>query len=344
MEFGQQTSKRRDRGAYFFALLSAMTAVVMKLTDAYISRNIITVPAAEDKVVAACVFLTLGGTIGSIIFLALAHTQFGRVLDQRYSGFRLGTGRFQSNALIGGASGAVSTGFYLLALQKGYDAATLIALASSQILWIIAYEYRKNKIRMPIAGVAGPASLMVAGVWVGEGVSTPSLEAILLVFVVSAILAGVSDVHDKTAAEESDATLATVWRFIYLGTFGTILSVVYVWHIGKMPLYMNLLRTRSRLALPIIAVLMLSVFLTNGWGARAKAHLDMGASKVILISNLKIAGVLLALGVLNFVFGRSEFGQLPTDAFLLAKKILGAAVITVSVVWLIANKDRQRKT
>ncbi len=240
--------------------------------------------------------------------------------------------------MIGGVSGAVSTGLYLLALQKGYDAATLIALASSQILWTMGYEYWRSKIRVHVSGIALSAGLMIAGVWVGEGISRPSIEVFLLVFIGSALLAAISEVHDKVATEESDATLATVWRFIYLGTFGTTLSIVYIWYIGKMPLYADLLRTKWYLALPPIVVLMVFSFLTNGWGARAKAHLDMGASKVILISNLKIVGVLFALATFNFVFDYSAFGQLPTDMYLLMRKIFGAVIITVSVVWLMREK------
>jgi len=83
-------------------------------------------------------------------------------------------------------------------------------------------------------------------------------------------------------------------------------------------------------------------FLTNGWNARAKAHLDMGASKVSLISNLRIVGVLLALCVLNLAFGLKEFGQLPTDPILLLRKVLGALIITASVIWLIRNKNQNK--
>lgn len=341
MKADQQVFKGKRRNAYSFAFLSALTGVVVKLIDAYISRNIITVPNAEDKVVAACVFLTLGGTIGLIVFIVLAHTQFGRILDSRYTRFSWGTVRFQANALIGGVSGAISTGLYLLALQKGYDAATVVALASSQILWILGYEYWKSKIDISLKKVVGPAFLMIAGVWVGEGLSRPSFEVFVLVFVMSALLGGISDVHDKIAAEESSATLATVWRSIYLGITGTALSFIYVSHIDKMSLYVDMLWIGLQYAVPLIALLMTVAFFTNGWGARAKAHLDMGASKVVLISNLKIVGVLLALGALNFLFGLSEFGQLPTDMFLLMRKILGAGVITASVLYLVKNTSQR---
>ena len=342
MELGQQKSEVKARSVYFFALLSAMTAVAVKLADAYISRNVIKIDGADNRVVAACVFLTLGGLMGSVVFLTLAHTPFGRMLDPRFNGLCLGTRRFQWNALVGGSTGAISTGLYLLALQKGFDAATLVALGSSQLLWIMGYEYWKSKDHTPIKSVALPALLMIAGVWVGEGLSGASLEVCLLVFVASALLAGISEVHDKIATEESNATLATVWRFLYLGTFGTTLSIAYIWYLGKSPLYWGLIRTTWYLAVPPIAILMTFSFLTNGWNARAKAHLDMGASKVSLISNLRIVGVLLALCVLNLAFGLKEFGQLPTDPILLLRKVLGALIITASVIWLIRNKNQNK--
>ena len=111
-----------------------------------------------------------------------------------------------------------------------------------------------------------------------------------------------------------------------------------------MPLYWELIRAKWYLAVLPIAILMAFSFLTNGWNARAKAHADMGASKVSIISNLKIVGVLLALCILNFGFGVEKFGQLPTDRALLFRQVLEALVITSSVIWLVKGKDQKKTT
>lgn len=192
MNGGHQYSKKKIGIAYFFALIAVVTSVAGRLVDAYISRNVIVVQTSEDRVVAACAFLTLGGIIGSLMFLILASTGVGRMLvDSRYHGFAFGSSHFQRNAMVAGVSAALSTGLYLLALQKGYDAAMLAALASSEILWIIAYEYFKSNIQTPLGEVVGPALLMIAGVWIGEGVSNVSLQAFLLVFVLSACMGAI---------------------------------------------------------------------------------------------------------------------------------------------------------
>jgi len=332
------------RGIYFFALLSAMTSIAVKLVDAYISHNVIKAEGADGEVVATCVFLTLAGLIGSAVFFILAHTRFGKALDPKFNGFHIGNRGLQVTTLIGGSAGAASTGLYLLALQKGFNAATLVALGSSQLFWIIGYEYLWSKDHAHIKSVLKPALLMIAGVWVGEGSSKLSLEVFLLVFVASGLLGGISEVHDKIATEKSNATLATVWRFFYLGASAITLSLTYIWHIGKLPLYWELIRAKWYLAVLPIAILMAFSFLTNGWNARAKAHADMGASKVSIISNLKIVGVLLALCILNFGFGVEKFGQLPTDRALLFRQVLEALVITSSVIWLVKGKDQKKTT
>lgn len=338
MNVDRKNSKKRAEIAYLFAFLSALIGVGVKLMDAYISRNIITVSDPEDKAVAACVYLTLGGIIGSAVLFALAQTPFGRVLDPTFRGFRPGTARFQRNSAIAGLSAAFSTSIYLFALQKGYDPATLITLASSRILWIMAYEYFRNCRQTGLYIVLGPALLMVTGVWVGEGTNRLSVEAIVLIFGLSSMLDAVCNVHNKIATEEADATSSTVWGFSYLGLFGTALSLLFVAYLGKIPLYVRLLGDGLLYASIPIAGLMVLVFFTNGWSARAKAHLDMGASKVEIIANLRIVGVLVSLLIIQYIVGSDKFGQLPTDIVPLTRKIIGALIVTASCVWLTARK------
>jgi|GEM_PF-1976993 len=330
------------RAAYFFAFLSSIFAIGGALSDAYISRNIITAPQPADKMAAACAYLTLGGIVGSIIFIALACTPFGRVLDPKHRKLGLGSACFQAHSALSGSLSAIVTGIYLFAFQQGHSAATLVALSASRILWTIAYEHVRSADRVFPKVFVLPACLMVAGVWIGEGLSNVTLEVFLLIFVLSGCIGGISEVHDKLAAREAGATMATVWRFIYLGASGTLLSAFYVWNAEKMTPYVNLLLEGFRRAMPAILILMTFNFLANGWSSRAKAELgDMGASAVILVSNLRIVGVLVALGIIQYVFGTDAFGLLPSDTPLLVRKVISALVITVSVMLLLTKSGQK---
>ena len=67
----------------------------------------------------------------------------------------------------------------------------------------------------------------------------------------------------------------------------------------------------------------------------------MGASRVGIISNLKIVGILGALGIIQYAFQSDAFGQLPTEGAHLARKVLGALGITTGVIWLYKNRNKK---
>lgn len=347
MKSGHQDSTQKVTHAYFIAFLSAVAAVGMNLTDAYISRNVITVPEGESKVVAACVYLTLGGVLGSIIFLTFACSPLGNILDPEYTKLRRGSVQFQKDAFISGSTGALSTGIYLYALQKGFDVAMVTVLGSSKILWCIAYEYWHERRKSPshglLRGIVGPAILLVAGMWVSEKVTSFVFEAFLLICVAGSLCAGISNTHEKFAIDQTDGIVTSVWRFMYLGTFGTLVSIFFAWQTGKIKLYVSLLGEKALPALLPVGILMTFAFITSSLGSRAKKELTMGASRVALITQLSFVGVLIGLSIIQFGLGRTEFGQLPTDSLLLVRKVLGAAIITASVIWMVNTRGRYKR-
>lgn len=339
MNIDTKDTKGKIRMAYILAFLSTLLTIGTSLIDAYISRNIIvSSDESVDKILAACVHLTLGGTFLIGFFVVLAFTPFARWSDPTFKKLSIGTAQFQRLAITSGVLAATGTGLFLFALQRGHDPAILVAFGSSTVLWTIAFEYLVDRRHPSPITIIGPALLMMAGVWVSQTVTAFVLEAFLLIFVGMGILRGVGRVATKYATGLTDSVTMTVWRGLYLTLTGTLISVLVAWKMGKMELYLHLLEV----GLPRTALLFLTsmffVFFSSCWSARAMTYLTMGASKITIITELEIVGTFLALLILQYVLGTSAFGQLPEDTASLLRRGFGAILITSSVVWLIRKK------
>lgn len=336
MSFKTAMDSIRER-PYLVVIIAAIAGLATRLIDSFISNEVITGGQA-DKTIAACAYLTLGGWVGVATFVIVAKLAGRSIVDEHYRGFALGGAVMQKHAVFSGLTAALSTGFYLVALQT-YDAAIVAALRASQVIWVICYKHFCYRDKTPASVVLGPAALMVLGIAISNFSLAISAQVLLLVFLLSAPLGAVSEVEDEMAATASNATLTTIWRFVYLSTFGTVLSLLYAMYSGKFALYLMLLAERASEALPYLIGLMFFVFFANGLRARAKVHPKMDTSEVMIISNLEVVALLVVVLVCQLGFGINSFGKVEVEPLRLLLKIVGAIVITGSVIKLTQNKS-----
>lgn len=328
----------------FLALLSTAASLGVSTGDSLITNHIFK-PVSSISLVSSLSYLTIGGALGSLFFLAFGYLDGRRATTSESMFDFQGKGRqFHMIAAWNGCVGAALTGMNLYGYRTR-DMGTVIALSSSSLLFVILYDHFVRR-SMKLQNYILEVGLLIAGVGLtsyNPGSFSTMMSGIAVLVVLRGIGKGYASEIAKDGTEILGARIFTVWNFIYLAVFGVALSAAIVTSLGYTHEYTETLRRVLFHSYFVGAVffVMLCAYYSNLWSNESK-DLSSGVTTYEIVASMVVPLSFVTTFIGNHFF-TDIFGEFPTEPKIVMVRTLGVVLITLGVMRYAYKKGREKQ-